>query len=186
MTIAGPPDPPRQPTTERRWLPVVIVTVLLVVVAGGARSVADATASTIGPLTMGSVRVQPPEGWQVEGSVSPTSVRLHKGPVVLDIFVGQPVPGGPVLLAAIYREQQLEPAFARVLPGESQAFLLSSGVPAAGFHYLAGTSDGIVLDGLVLAADAPDAAVVFDVRTPTGDLTDVVEDVRAMVEGATL
>ena len=33
---------------------------------------------------------------------------------------------------------------------------------------------------------APDAAVVFDVRAPTGELTGAIEDVQAMIEGATV
>jgi len=178
------PAPP--PVKERRWLPVVIVTVLLIVVAGGARSVADATATDTGPVAVGPVKIQPPEGWQVEASITPTFVRLHKGPVVLDISVGRPVAGGPILLAALYREQQLEPSFAHLLPAASEAFVLTNGVPAARFNYLAGTEDGVILDGLVVAADAPDASVVFDVRAPAGELQSVIDDVRAMVEGATL
>ncbi len=183
-TVPHAPTPP--PARERRWLPVVIVTLLLIVVAGGARSVADATATDTGPVAVGPVRVQPPEGWQVEGPITPTFVRLHKGPVVLDITVKQPVAGGPVLLAALYREQQLEQAFAHLLPAASEEFVLSNGVPAARFNYLAGTEDGVILDGLVVAADAPDASVVFDVRAPAGELQSVIDDVRAMVEGATL
>ncbi|MFL5791221.1 MAG: hypothetical protein ACJ76A_06915 [Actinomycetota bacterium] len=187
MTMAGASDPRAQPPPrERRWLPVVIVTMLLLVVAGGARSVADATATTAGPVAMGPVRVQPTEGWQVDGSVTPSFVRLHKGPVVLDITVGQPVAGGPVALAALYREQQLEPAFSRLLPGLPEPAVLPTGVPAAGFAYLAARADGVVLDGRVVAADAPNAAVIFDVRAPTGELTGVIEDVRTMIDGATL
>ena len=151
MTTPAAQEPPRRlAPTERRWLPVVIVAILLVVVAGGTRSVADATATDAGPVTMGAVRVQPPEGWQVEGSVMPASVRLHKGPVVLDIVVGQPVAGGPLLLATLYREQRLA-AFEHVLPGAAEQFELTSGLPAARFPYLAGTADGVLVDGLVVA-----------------------------------
>ena len=175
-----------QPAREHRWLPVVIVTLLLMVVAGGARSVADATATNAGPVVVGPVRVQPPEGWQVDGSVTPTFARLHKGPVLLDISVKPPGAGGPVLLAALYREQQLEPTFAHLLPADPEQFILTNGVPAARFNYLAGTEDGVILDGLVVAADAPDAGVVFDIRAPAGELQSVIDDVRAMVEGATL
>jgi len=168
-------------------VPAVIVAVLLVVVAGGARSVADATATDAGPVTVGAVRLQPPEGWQVDGPVTPTFVRLHKGPVVLDITVRPPVAGGPTFLAALYREQQLEPMYEQVLPGgEPEQLVLASGVPAAGFTYVAGTSDGVTLDGLVVATDAPNAAAVFDVRAPTGELTDAIQDVLTMVEGATI
>jgi hypothetical protein len=184
--VASPDTPARPQAKERRWLPVVIVTVLLIVVAGGARSVANATATDTGPVAVGPVTVEPPEGWQVEGPITPTFVRLHKGPVVLDISVGQPVAGGPVLLATLYREQQLEPAFAHLLLAAPEEFLLNNGVPAARFNYLAGTADGVILDGLVVAADPPDASVVFDVRAPAGELQSVIDDVRAMVEGATL
>jgi hypothetical protein len=185
--MAADPNTPTQPSArERRWMPVIVVTVLLVAVAGGARSVADATATNAGPIAIGPVRVQPPEGWQVEGTVTPMSARLHKGPVVLDITVGPAVAGGPVLLATLYREQHLEPSFAHLLPGAPEQFVLTSGVPAARFDYLAGTADGVVLDGLVVAVSAPDASVVFDVRAPTGELTTVIEDIRTMVERATI
>jgi hypothetical protein len=182
------PDVPRAtPTRERRWLPVVIVTILIVVVAGGARSVADATATDVGPIALGPVRVQPAEGWQAEGAATPSFVRVHKGPVTLDISVAPPAAGGPGVVAALYREQRLVPAFAHLLPGVPEDAALPGGVPATRFYYLAGTDDGVILDGLVVAADAPDASVVFDVRAPSaGDLADVVEDVRSMVEGATI
>jgi len=183
---ASPDAPTPPPAKERRWLPLVLVTLLLIVVAGGARSVADATATDIGPVAVGPVRVRPPEGWQVEGSSTPTFVRLHKGPVVLDISVGQPVAGGPILLATLYREQQLEPMFDHLLPASPEQFVLTNGVAAARFNYLAGTTDGVILDGLVVAADAPDASVVFDVRAPAGELQSVIDDVRSMVEGAAL
>src|SRR5262249_28044998 len=70
LMAAAPVPPMDRPGVprERRWLPVVIVTALLAVVAFGARSVADATTTDTGPLTMGSVRIQPQPGWQVEGS----------------------------------------------------------------------------------------------------------------------
>jgi hypothetical protein len=187
--MAATPDAsaPRQPRRrERRWLPAAIVTVLLVVVAGGARSVADATAAHTGPVGMGPVRVQPLEGWQVEGSVTPTFVRLHKGPVVLDITVQPPVAGGPVLAAALYREQQLEPAFAHVLPGAPEATVTGAGAPAAGFTYLAGTADGVLVEGLAIVVDTTTASVIFDARAPSGELTGAVEDIRAMVNGSTI
>jgi hypothetical protein len=188
MTMAGAPETAAvAPTRERRWLPLVIVTILIVVVAGGARSVADATATDAGPISMGPVRVEPPEGWRVEGSVGPTSVVLHKGPVMLDISVAQPAAGGPVVVASVYRELRLEPAFEHLLPGAPEAATLPSGIPAASFSYLAGTADGVILNGLVVAADAPDASVVFDVRAPSApELANVLEDVRSMVEGATI
>lgn len=186
--MASTSDGPRPTATgERRWLPVVIVTILIVVVAGGARSIAEATATDVGPITIGPVRVQPAEGWQLEGSASSSFVRLHKGPVMLDISVAPPAAGGPVVVAALYREQRLEPAFAHLLPGAPEQAVLPNGVSAARFGYLAGTADGVIVNGLVVAADAPNASVVFDLRAPsTGELADVIEDVRSMVTGATI
>jgi hypothetical protein len=182
-----PHAPRRSSARERRWLPVVIVTILIVIVAGGARSVADATATNAGPVVMGPLRVQPPEGWQVERAVTPTFARLHKGPVMLDISVAPPAAGGPAVVATLYRQQRLEPAFERLLPGALEEAVLPNGVPGARFGYLAATADGVIVNGLVVAADASDASVVFDVRAPSsGDLADVVEDLRSMVEGATI
>jgi len=104
---------------------------------------------------------------------------------MLNISVAPPAAGGPVVVAALYREQRLEPAFARLLPGAPEEATLSSGIPAASFSYLAGTADGVILDGLVVAVDAPDASLVFDVRAPSAaELVDVLEEVRSMVEGA--
>jgi len=178
--------PPQPLPRERRWLPVLIVTALIAVVAGGARSVAEATATRTGPVSMGEVRVQPAEGWQVEGLVTPTFARLHKGAVVLDVTVGQPVPGGPTLLAALYRDRRLEPAFPRFVPSAPDATVLQNGTPAVGFTYFAVTGDGVALDGLVIVVDTSTTSVIFDARAPSGELTGSIEDIRSMVEGASV
>lgn len=179
----GPSAPPAR---QRRWLPVVIVTALIVVVAGGARSVADATASRTGPMAMGTVRVQPADGWQVEGSVTPTFAQLHKGAVVLNVTVGQPVPGGPIVLATLYREQRLEPSFVRFVPSAPDSTITQNGAPAVGFTYFAVTSDGVALDGLVIVVDTASTSVIFDARAPSGELTGAIEDIRSMVEGTSV
>jgi hypothetical protein len=180
------PEPAAQPPRQRRWMPVVAVTALIVVVAGGARSVADATASGIGPVTVGEVRVQPAEGWQIEGTVTPTFAELHKGAVALDITVGPPVPGGPIVLATLYRERRLEPSFARFVSGAPDSTVTASGAPAVGLTYFAVTGDGVALDGRVIAVDTTRASVIFDARAPSGELPGAIEDVRAMVEGASV
>jgi hypothetical protein len=170
---------------ERRWFPVVVVTLLLVLVAEGARSVADATVTGAGPVTLGNVRVQPQPGWQLESPATATFVRLHKGPVVLDVSVGGPVPGGPVLLATLYRERGLEPAFAQFSQGLPESTLLPGGVAAIRFTYVGVTADGVTLEGLVVAVDTEDASVVFDARAPSGELPGALDDIRTMIEGAT-
>jgi hypothetical protein len=171
---------------ERRWFPVVVVTLLLVVVAEGARSVADATVTGAGPVMLGNVRVQPQPGWQLESPATATFVRLHKGPVVLDVSVGGPVPGGPVLLATLYRERGLEPAFAQFSQGFPESGVLPNGAPVVRFPYVGVTGDGIALEGLVWAVDTQDTSVVFDARAPSGELAGALDDIRTMIEGATL
>jgi hypothetical protein len=171
---------------ERRWLPVLIVTALIIVVAGGARTFADATASSTGPIVLGSVRVQPQPGWQVEGSVQPTAVRLHRGPVVLDVFAGGSFPGGPSALAAIYLDQRLVPAFVRIAHSDFDQALVVDGAPAVSFTYVGVTSDGVEIEGYVVAADTADASVVFDAKAPKGELTNAIEDIRTMIDGVVI
>ncbi len=165
---------------------MVIVTALIVVVAGGARTFADATSGSTGPISIGSVRVQPQPGWQVEGSVQPTAVRLQRGPVVLDVFAGGSFPGGPSALAARYLDERLLPAFARIVPSGFDASLVVDGAPAVSFTYAGVTTDGVLIEGVVVAADSTDASVVFDARAPKGELTNAIEDIRTMIDGAVL
>jgi hypothetical protein len=171
---------------EQRWLPVAIVTALIVVVAGGARTFADATAGPTAPITLGSVRVQPQPGWQVEGPVQPTAVRLHRGPVVLDVFAGGSFPGGPSALAASYLDQRLVPAFARIVPSNFDPTLVVDGAPAVSFTYVGVTNDGVAIEGIVVAADTTDASVVFDAQAPKGELAAAIEDIRATIDGAVI
>lgn len=171
---------------EQRWLPVLIVTGLIVVVAGGARTFAGATAGSTGPITLGSVHVQPQPGWQVEGPVQPSAVRLHRGPVVLDVFAGGSFPGGPSALAATYLDERLVPAFARIVHSDFDQALVVDGAPAVSFTYVGVTSDGVPIEGIVVAADTTDASVVFDARAPKGELANAIEDVRTMIDGAVI
>ena len=105
---------------------------------------------------------------------------------MLDVAVGGPVPGGPVLLATLYRERQLEPAFAQFAQGLPESKLLPSGVAAIRFTYVGVTADGVAVEGLVVAVDTVDRSVVFDARAPSGELPGALDDIRAMIEGATL
>jgi hypothetical protein len=178
--------PPAASRKEWRWFPVVVVTLLLIVVAEGARSVADATVPAAGPVMLGSVRVQPQPGWQLESPATPTFVRLHKGPVVLDVAVAGPVPGGPALLATLYRDRQLEPAFAQFAQGLPESTLLPGGTAAIRFTYVGVTGDGVAVEGLVVAVDTADTSVVLDARAPSGELAGALDDIRTMIEGTTL
>lgn len=175
-----------RPPEQRRWVPVLIVTALIVVVAAGARTVAEATASRAGPVAVGAVRLEPAEGWQLEGAVTPTFAQLHKGAAMLDVIVGQPMPGGPTLLATLYRDRRLGPSFARFVPSAAHSTITEHGAPAVGFTYFAVTADGVALDGLVIVVDTASASVIFDARAPSGELTGAIEDIRSMVEGASV
>ncbi len=176
-----------QRVRERRWVPTLIVTALIVVVAQGARAVADATAPAPGPpITVGSVlTVQPRPGWDVVSTTAvPPAARLHRGPVLLDVFVYPAASDGPGGVAARYVEGALRPGLAQVTIGEAAPTTLAGGVPAVRFGYVGVTHDGVPLEGVVVAASGSSAAAVFDAYAPHGELPTVIEDVRAMVEGA--
>lgn len=182
-----PDEAPSQRVRERRWVPTLIVTALIVVVAQGARTVADATSAPPGPpITVGSVlTLQPRPGWDVVSTTAvPPAARLHRGPVLLDVFVYPVAPDGPGGVAARYVEGALRPSLAQVVIGEAAPITLAGGVPAVRFGYQGITEDGVPLEGVVIAASGSSASVVFDAYAPHGELPTVIEDVRAMVEGA--
>jgi hypothetical protein len=172
---------------ERRWVPTLIVTALIVVVAQGARTVADATAGAPGPpLTVGAaVTLQPRPGWDVITTTAvPPATRLHRGPVFLDVFVYPAASDGPAGVAARYVEEALRGSLEQVTIGEAAPTTIAGGVPAVGFGYQGVTEDGVLLEGVVIAASGSSASAVFDAYAPHGELPTVIEDVRAMVDGA--
>jgi len=176
-----------QRVRERRWVPTLIVTALIVVVAQGARTVADATAGAAEPpITVGSaLTLQPRPGWDVVSATAvPPAARLHRGPVFLDVFVYPAASDGPGGVAARYVEEALRPSLAQVTIGEAAPATLAGGVPAVRFGYWGITDDGIWLEGVVIAASGSSASAVFDAYAPQGELPTVIEDVRAMVDGA--
>ena len=182
-----PDEAPSQRVRERRWVPTLIVAALILIVAQGARTVADATAGATGPpITVGSVlTLQPRPGWDVVSTTAvPPAARLHRGPVLLDVFVYPVAPDGPGGVAARYVEGALRPSLAQVVIGEAAPITLAGGVPAVRFGYQGITEDGVPLEGVVIAASGSSASVVFDAYAPHGELPTVIEDVRAMVEGA--
>jgi hypothetical protein len=182
-----PDEAPAQRVHERRWIPTLIVTALIVVVAQGARTVADATAGGTGPaVTVGSaVTVQPRPGWDLEStSTDPSIARLHRGPVFLDVVAYPPTAEGPAAVSARYVEQTLRPSLAQVSVGSAATTVLAGGVPAVRFGYVGITDDGVLLEGIVIAASGTTASVVFDAYAPHGELATVADDVRAMIDGA--
>ena len=182
-----PDEAPAQRVRERRWVPTLIVTALVVVVAQGARTVADATAPAPGPpITVGSVlTLQPRPGWDVVSTTAvPPAARLHRGPVLLDVFVYPAASDGPGGVAARYVGDALRPSLAQVTIGEAAPTTLAGGVPAVRFGYVGVTDDGLQLQGVVIAASGSSASVVFDAYAPGGELATVAGDLQAMIDGA--
>ena len=184
---ARPDEVPNQRVRERRWVPTLIVTALIVVVAQGARTVADAAAGAPSPpVTVGSaLTLQPRPGWEVITTTAvPPATRLHRGPVFLDVFVYPAASDGPAGVAARYIQEALRGSLEQVTIGEAAPTTIAGGVPAVGFGYQGVTEDGVLLEGVVIAASGSSASAVFDAYAPHGELPTVIEDVRAMVDGA--
>jgi hypothetical protein len=184
---ARPDEVPNQRVRERRWVPTLIVTALIVVVAQGARTVADAAAGAPSPpVTVGSaLTLQPRPGWEVITTTAvPPATRLHRGPVFLDVFVYPAASDGPAGVAARYVEEALRGSLEQVTIGEAAPTTIAGGVPAVGFGYQGVTEDGLLLEGVVIAASGSSASAVFDAYAPHGELPTLIEDVRAMVDGA--
>jgi hypothetical protein len=182
-----PDEAPAQRVRERRWVPTMIVAALILIIAQGARTVADATAGATGPpITVGSVlTVQPRPGWDVVSTTAvPPAARLHRGPVLLDVFVYPAASDGPGGVAARYVEGALRPGLAQVTIGEAAPTTLTGGVPAVRFGYVGVTHDGVPLEGVVIAASGSSASAVFDAYAPRGELATVAGDLQAMIDGA--
>ncbi|MEP6759647.1 MAG: hypothetical protein ABJB55_10670 [Actinomycetota bacterium] len=178
-----------QRRTERRWIPVLIVTALILLVAQGAKSVADAMAGPTAPaVEVGSaVEIQPRPGWDVESiSTSPPAARLHRGTVLLDVFVYGAEAGGAAAVAQRYVDEALRPGLASVWIGGAAETTLAGGVPAVRFGYIGLTHDGVSLEGVVIAASGHAASAVFDAYAPRGSLATVAQDLRVMIDGAVL
>ena len=180
-----PDEAPAQRVRERQWWPVALVTVLILCVAGGARGVADALAGAAGPpVRVGAaVSVQPRPGWDLEAAGG-DAVRLHRGPVLLDVFAGSPDPQGALAVAQRYVDERLRPGLAQVTVGDAAVTTLVDGVAAVRFGYVGVTHDRAPIEGMVVVANGTRAAAVFDAYAPLGELATVAEDLRAMIDGA--
>ena len=183
-----PDEAPSQRVRERRWVPTLIVTALIVVVAQGARTVADATSAPPGPpITVGSVlTLQPRPGWDVVSTTAvPPAARLHRGPVLLDVFVYPVAPDGPGGVAARYVEGALRPSLAQVVIGEAAPITLAGGVPAVRFGYAGHHRGRRAAGGGGDRRERIERLGRLRRLRPAGRARQrSIEDVRAMIEGA--
>ena len=181
------PDGGSARAVERRWIPVIVVVALIALVVGGAQALAAVvTNGTGGPLLVGdAVRIQPRPGWDVQTvSSTPPWARLHRGPVVLDVFAMAPEPAGPVPLGERYIDERLRPSLSQLAVATLDPTSLANGVPAVRVGYVGITTDGRAVEGVVVAATGERASAVFDVSAPSGELVTVVDDLRAMIDHA--
>ncbi|MDP9184755.1 MAG: hypothetical protein M3O29_03685, partial [Actinomycetota bacterium] len=151
---------------------------LAMVVTGGAG----------GPVRVGAaIEIQPRPGWDVEAITTvPPSARLHRGPVVLEVLAAAPDPAGPSALADRYVAEHLRPQLSQLVLATPDATSLADGVPAVRFSYIGVTSDGRVVDGLVVAATGARASAIFDASAPNGELVTVADDLKTMIDGAVI
>lgn len=177
-----PDEAPGQRVRERRWWPPLAVASSIVVLVVLAHTLAGAGSA---PTAVGldGVRLRPGPGWDLEGS-QPGWVRLHRGPVVLDVVVTEPVSTGAVGVAASYVDGILRPGLAQLSVGEPAPTTVAGGVPAVQVGYVGVTRDGVAIEGVVVAASGARRAVVFDIAAPEGALAPVADDVREMLDGA--
>jgi hypothetical protein len=177
------------PTRERRWIPVCIVVALIALVVGGAQAFAAVvTVRAGGSLLVGAaVQIQPRPGWDVQTvSASPPSARLHRGPVVLDVWAMDPEPTGPVVVGERYVDEHLRTHLSQLAVATPAPTSLANGVPAVSFAYSGFSTDGRTVGGVVVAATGAAASVVFDASAPSGELVTVADDLRTMVDGAVI
>jgi hypothetical protein len=182
-------DAPNRPATERRWMPVIVVVALIGLVVGGAQLVSSAVAPDAqAALRIGTaVQLQPLPGWEAETvTTTPPTVRLHRGPIVLDVLALEPEPAGPATVAARYVAEHLQVSLTGLAYTTPDPTALANGVPAVRLSYVGSTADGRAVEGIVVAAASTQASVVFDVSAPSGELVTAADDVRVMIDHAVL
>jgi hypothetical protein len=175
-------EAPAQRVRERRWWPALAVAgLILALVVGGQRAGGDGSAPS--PVTVGSVRVAPRPGWELDRT-EPNGARLRRGSTVLDIFAMPSSYTGAQGVATAYVDQVLRPSLRELRLAEPTSTTIAGGVPAVAIVYVGVTTDGIAIEGVVLAANGTHAAVVFDAAAPEGTLAAAAEDVDAMIDDA--
>jgi hypothetical protein len=185
-TAAEPPmrvdEAPAQRVHERRWWPALAVAgLILALVVSGQRVGGDGSAPS--PVTVGSVRVTPRPGWELDHA-EPDGARLRRGSAVLDIFAAPSSYTGAQGVATSYVDRVLRPSLGELRLAEPASTTIAGGVPAVAIAYVGVTADGIAIEGVVLAANGTQTAAVFDAAAPEGTLAAVAEDVGAMIDHA--
>jgi hypothetical protein len=167
---------------ERRWWPALVVTATILAVVVGGRLVRG-TAPTPAAVSVGDVRIEPRPGWTLDRSEA-AFARLHRGPVVLDVYATPSSYTGPIGVATTYVDQVLRPGLARLSLGEPVAATIGNGTPAVRVGYVGMTDRGVAIEGVVVAASGVRSSVLFDASAPQGALAAVARDVGAMIDGA--
>ena len=192
---ASPSRPDAAPGTvrrERRWLPTVAVALAVAVVVLGGYVTAGALTGAAGSahLVGGVVTVRPASGWEPVGAPGTSSAaRFTRGSATLDVFTGT-AQGDARALADAYVEGSLDPSSSglSVSPAtEWRAVPMDGGLVGVRLGY-SGVFDqsGVPIEGEITAVvTASGAGVVFDGWAPQGQLRFALEDMRAMVDGAT-
>jgi hypothetical protein len=189
---ARPDEAGNQRRIERRWFPVLAILGVVAVVTVGGRSVAAALADAAAPaVAVGpAVTIHPPSGWTVEAAASDgdeSSVMLSRGTAVLRVTaVAAAIVRSPDEILVGYLEENAGGAFADRSVGEPESGTVD-GAPAVKVGYVGSTTDGVGVEGAIVAAAAPSATeVVFDAAAPAGDLASAADDIVAMIRGAEL
>jgi hypothetical protein len=169
-----------------RWGPLAIVVGLIAIVVGGGQLFAAAvTAGTGATLQVGDLQIELRPGWDIESvTTSPSTARLHRGPVVLDVVELAPEPAGPTLVAQRYIAGRLRQTLSEITTGIPEGLRLADGAAAVRIAYVGVTTEGLAVEGVVTAAVGERSSGVFDASAPGGSLVAAAEDVRAMVDHA--
>ena len=179
------PTVARKPLFDRqKWLPTVVVAAVIAgVVLGGIGLDKVIAAPSAGTVNVGdSVTITAAPGWnRVDTSDSGGGVELQKANVQLTI-AAMPYSGtaGAALLDA---EQSLTSDTAQISFGDEQDGTMSGHVTAmAGFEAIvSGSSGSGTFDGELICVLDGNEVVEFVVATSQGDLSGVVDDLKAMI-----
>jgi hypothetical protein len=106
--------------------------------------------------------------------------------VTLDVASSGPEPAGPASVAQRYVDVVLRSRLAQLAVADPSSTALDDGVPAVRVFYVGVTSDGQAVEGVVVVATGARTSAVFDAAAPKGELAVVADDLRAMVDGATV
>jgi hypothetical protein len=168
----------------------VALTIVVVVLGGYVTAGALAAPASARRTVGGVVTIRPAAGWVPVGDLGPAAggARFTRGSGTLDVLTGS-APGDARALAQSYVDGSLDPNSSRLTvtpPTEWGAVPLRGGLTGVRLGYI-GVFDqsGVPIEGEVTAVvTAGGSGVVFDGWAPQGQLRFVVDDVHAMVAGA--